>query len=374
MKSRIAPVLVALALAAVALLMVAGSLGEPVRWTPDGLFYQARALELGDGADRQAALAETFGGPLGAELRRVDPQRAGDPAWVAHHARFYERRVALPLAASVLGGDRALLRLSVAGYVLAVLALFALLLLRFRLAIAAAVALATAALPALTHHAGLPLTDTWGLALQTAALACGLLALDRGRRWLVPWAAAILVLSFTRDSVWIPVLAAAWVAVSQRRRIAWELLATGVLAALPVLALFSVPTRELLATMLNTAQPAPDASWGFIAERYPGALVDLLQADGGFVRDGAWYSAAYLAAGLAALFALARGSAGALLRAGALAGVASVLAVPIFSAFRLELVLVPMAAFGLALAAERVAERAAVPAWARAAPIGRTDP
>ena len=34
-------------------------------------------------------------------------------------------------------------------------------------------------------------------------------------------------------------------------------------------------------------------------------------------------------------------------------------AIPIFSAFRLELVCVPMAAFGLGLAAERLAERAA---------------
>ena len=39
--------------------------------------------------------------------------------------------------------------------------------------------------------------------------------------------------------------------------------------------------------------------------------------------------------------------------AGAIAGAAYVLVVPIFSAFRLELVLVPMAAFGLALGAER---------------------
>ena len=42
-----------------------------------------------------------------------------------------------------------------------------------------------------------------------------------------------------------------------------------------------------------------------------------------------------------------------------MAGALSVLVIPIFSAFRLELVCVPMAAFGLGLGAERLAARAA---------------
>ncbi len=81
--------------------------------------------------------------------------------------------------------------------------------------------------------------------------------------------------------------------------------------------------RELLAQMLNGLQPAPDALVGRDrSSRYPAAIVDLLQADGGFVRDGAWYSAAYLLAGLGLLFLLARGrrlgAATILLTAGAL--------------------------------------------------------
>ena len=52
-----------------------------------------------------------------------------------------------------------------------------------------------------------------------------------------------------------------------------------------------MPMRDLIAMMLNDIQPSQDTSWGFIADRYPGAVVDMLQADGGFVRDGAWYSA-----------------------------------------------------------------------------------
>jgi hypothetical protein len=53
------------------------------------------------------------------------------------------------------------------------------------------------------------------------------------------------------------------------------------------------------------------------------------------------------------------------MRAAAVAGLLSVVAIPIFSAFRLELVCVPMAAFGLGMAAERLAERAAALSWAR---------
>jgi hypothetical protein len=138
------------------------------------------------------------------------------------------------------------------------------------------------------------------------------------------------------------------------------MLGTALAALIPVLLLFSMPTRELLAMMLNHFEPAPDASWAFVVKRYPGAVVDLVRADGGFVRAGAWYSATYFAGGLALLFLLGRrarrGPAVALLQAAAFASVAYVLAVPVFSAFRLELVCVPMAAFGLALGAERLAE------------------
>jgi hypothetical protein len=360
--------LVAAFLAAAALFAVRDTLGDPVAWTPDGLFYQARSLEL-RGVGEDAALERAFQGPLGAELRSRDPQRSGDPDWVRYNAQFYERRIALPAAAAALdpvAGDRALLDLSVAGYVAAVLAIFALLLLRFRLPIAAAVTLATIFLPALIDHSSYPLTDSWGLALETAALASGLLALQRGPRWLLPWAVFIFVLSLTRDSTWIPIAAAAWLTLTLRSRIAWQLVGSGIAAAVPVALLFSMPIRDLMAMMLNDIQPAPDPSWGFIAERYPGAVVDMLQADGGFVRDGAWYSATYLVVGLFLLFLLGRGDVqNTFLKAAAIAGALSVLVIPVFSAFRLELVCVPMAAFGLGLAAERVAARAAALSWGR---------
>jgi hypothetical protein len=372
--------LVAAALAATALLTMAGTLDDPVRWTPDGLFYQARSLEL-QGTDRDVALERVFQGPLGAELGRVDPDRSGDPDWVAYNAKFYERRITVPAAAAAIepvAGDKAILDISVAGYVAAILAIFALLLLRFRLPVAAAVTVATIALPALRYHSSFPLTDSWGVALQTAAFVFGLLTLDRGPRWLLPWVAAILLLSFTRDSVWIPIIAAFGVTLNQRSKDSLLLLGSAFAAALPALLIFSLPLQDLLATMLNGIQPSADTSWSFIADRYPGAFVDLLQADGGHVRDGAWYSAAFLIGGLALLFLLGWGRrrtpASTFLQAGALAGVAYILVVPIFSAFRLELVCVPMAAFGLALGAEWAIERLPQVAWARTPALPATRP
>ena len=372
MRKSVLTLLVAAVLAGLALVSMAGPLGDPVRWTPDGLFYQARSLEL-RGESSDAALAKTFGGPLGAELSRRDPTRSGDPDWVRYNTQFYERRVALPAAAAALdpvAGDRALLDLSVAGYVAAVLAIFGLLLLRFRLPIAAAVTLATLFLPALTDHSGYPLTDSWGLALETAALASGLLVLDRGPRWLVPWVVSMFVLSLTRDSTWIPIAGAVFLTLRYRSRLSVYLLGSGLAATVPVALAFSMPMKDLLSMMLNDGiQPVRDPSWGFVAERWPGAVADLLQADGGFVRDGAWYSAGYLLVGLALLFALGRAERiperMTFLRAAAVAGALSVLVVPIFSAFRLDLVCVPMAAFGLGLGAEQVLARIASPAWLR---------
>jgi hypothetical protein len=167
--------------------------------------------------------------------------------------------------------------------------------------------------------------------------------------------------------MWIPVLAAIAVALIHRSRVTAALAATGVAAALPAVLAVQVPMRELLAQMVNGLQPAPGLSWTTIAGRYPGAIVDLLQADGGFVRNGAWYSALFLLAGLALLFALWRGRRGGetatLQKAGALAGAAYLLLVPVFSAIRLELVLIPMAALGLGLAAQYALVRLGVSAW-----------
>ena len=234
------------------------TLSNPVRWMPDGLFYQARALEP-RGADTAAAQARVFQGAPGAHLRQIDPTRSGDPEWVAYNAQFYERRITVPAAAAALepaAGDRAILDISGAGYVAAVLAIFGLLLLRFRLPVATVVALATIALPGAQPQRKLPLTDSWGVAFETAAVAFAILALDRGPRW-------VIGVGGRRP--------AARVHTRQRARarprgrmarlqaeVEGFVLAAGHLPPprrSPVMLIFAMPMRELLAMMLNDAQP-----------------------------------------------------------------------------------------------------------------------
>jgi hypothetical protein len=354
----------AVILAALACLAVRPAFRDPVTWTPDALYYEARLLEI-RGVDHDAAIARTFRGPISTELRARDPHHTGDAAWVKYNEPFYERRVAVPLVGAAvypLAGDRSLLYLSLAGYVAAILALFGMLLLRFRVAIAAAVTTATIFLPPLTHHSSFPLTDSWGLALETVALAAALLALDRGLRWLPLWIGAVALLAFTRDSAWIPILAAGWCALRYRSRVPVALFATGLAAALPAIVLFATPVRDLLALLVNNSEPSANTSWSFIASHYPRALVDLVRADVGFLRRGEWYTALYLVGGVVALLLSVwrrrlSGPSIQLMTAAAVLGLGYVLAAPSFSAFRLELVFVPMAAYGLAMASELAAAR-----------------
>lgn len=346
-------------LAGLACLSVWPAFQDPVTWTPDALYYEARLLEL-RGVDHDEAVRRTFEGPLSAELRARDPNHTGNEAWVEYNEPFYERRVALPLAGAAiypLAEERSLLYLSLAGYVAAILALFGLLLLRFRVAIAAAVTLGAIFLPPLVDHSSYPLSDSWGLALETVALGAAILALDRGLRWLPLWIAAIALLAITRDSTWIPVLAAGWCAFRYRSRVPVTLFATGILAALPALVLFRTPVRELLALLVNESEPSGDTSWWFIARHYPEALLDLVRANVGFLRRGEWYTALYLVGGVVALLLTAwrrrpMPAPLTLMTAAAVLAFGYVLAAPVFSAFRLELAFVPMAAWGLALAAE----------------------
>ena len=362
MSSRTTAIgIIAVALAALSCLAVWPAFHDPVEWTPDALYYQARVLEL-RGEDN--AVDKVFEGPLAAELRHRDPGHTGNETWVEYNEPFYERRVAVPLAAAALypvTEERSLLDLSLVGYVVAVLALFGLLLLRFRIALAATVAAAAALLPPLTHHSSFPLTDSWGLALEIVALGAAILALERGLGWLPLWIGAIGLLAFTRDSMWIPILAVGWLALRSRSRVPVTLFATGVAAALPALLLFTTPVRELLALLVNDSEPSSDTSLGFIASHYPGALVELLRANVGFLRRGEWYTALFLVGGVLTLLLLVwrrpetRNRATTLMTAGAVFALGYVLAAPVFSAFRLELVFVPMAAWGVALAGERVA-------------------
>jgi hypothetical protein len=357
----------AIAIALIGCASASRALDDRVTWTPDGLYYQVRLLEI-RGVAHDVAMARVFRGPLSAELRARDPEHVGNSEWVEYNEPFYKRRWTVPLAGALLyplDGDRALLDVSLAGYVAALLAVFGLLLLRVRVAIAFAVTLATIFLPPLVDHSSYPLTDSWGLALETTAFAVAILTLDRGLRWLPVWIGVVLLLAFTRDSAWIPILAVGWFAWRQRSRASLWLFGTGVAAVLPALLLFPVPVRNLLALLVNDSDIPSDPSWGFIVRSYPGAVFDLVHANGGFVRDGEWYAALFLGGGILLLAALAargdyrRSTATKLMVAGAVLALVYVFAVPAFSAFRIELVLVPMAAYGIAVAAHVGLERLA---------------
>jgi hypothetical protein len=140
-----------------------------------------------------------------------------------------------------------------------------------------------------------------------------------------------------------------------------------------------VPVRNLLALLVNDSDIPSDPSWGFILRNYPGAVLDLIHANGGFVRDGEWYAALYLGGGLVLLAALAgrgdyqRSTATKLMIAGAVLALSYVLAAPVFSAFRIELVLVPMAAYGIAVAAHLGLERLAARGHASKPLVSRTS-
>jgi hypothetical protein len=356
--------LLAAALAALAVLAVLPALTKPVHWTLDGFFYQARVLEF-RGVDDKTAIDRVFHGPLAADLRVEDPTHTGNDAWVKYNEPFYERRAAVPLAGAALtplAGERSLLDVSLAGYIAAIVALFGLLLLRFRVWVAAAVTVATIFLPPLTQHSSYPITDSWGLALEISALAAAVLTMDRGLKWLPLWIGALVLLGFTRDSSWIPVLAVGWCALRYRSRVPVTLFLTGLAAALPALLLFKTPVRDLLAMLVNHSNVSQDTSWSFILGHYPRAVADLVRANVGYLRRGEWYTALYLVGGVVTLLALVwrrrlSGHWPALMSAASIAGLLYVLAAPVYSAFRLELVFVPMAACGIALASELVLAR-----------------
>ena len=222
------------------------------------------SLRAADGTDqRRRRSQQAFQGPLGAELRADRPRALGRPgvgrlqrpvlrapdrrAGCRGRARAGGRR---PRDARHLGRrlrGRRSWRSS------------ALLLLRFGCRSRPRSPPRRRSLPALRHHAGFPLTDSWGAGARDGRVRVRpARPASAAARWLIAWARCIVVLSFTRDSAWIPVLAAALASPSRRGRGSRvRLLGTGLAAALPVLLLFSVPMRELLAMMLNGVQPGP---------------------------------------------------------------------------------------------------------------------
>jgi hypothetical protein len=340
---------------------------DAYQWKPDSLFYEVQLLRV-QGAPKGEALHRVFTGPLAAkrvreELRDTPPARrtVASPAWYRYSERFYDRRWAVPALGAAIEpvfGVDALRAVSLAGYVLAGLLVYLLLALRFPSWIAAVVALGVLALGPLRYWSLLPLTDSFGVALEAAALATAVLALRRPRPWLAVFAAAMLTLSLTRDATIVVVTGLAWVALRERSRRAVTTLVTAVAASLPAPLIFGAPTREILAYTLNQFHPPADASWSFIRSRY-------LDGEKGLVKDDLTYLlhhpyvGLFAGIGLVALFAIRNDdTATRLMRGGVVGAAALLLLAPNYTALRLELPFVPLAAYGLALLLHTIWSRA----------------
>jgi hypothetical protein len=387
--------------------LTASSWAKPVRWTPDGLFYQAMAEEVG-GDDAAAARADVFFG----RYRGVASQMLGyrlNPTWIDFQGALMRRRWTVPVLAAALSpglGDRSILVMSLVSYAALGPALFVLLRRRFATATSLIVALAAILLPPLSYWAGFALTDLPSLLLLTVALLAATVAVERGRLWIGAWALVMLLFGFTRESALIPVAAACWLAACTRTRRATAVALTGIAAVLPTSALFGVPLRTTLAFAFSGNDVPRDDSWGFVADRYwpylrwmldndlpsrsrPAATIaiwltvmllfvrphstlwprvrDLVLAAAlslfalllvgsalGLVADSSIPTGLVLALGIIILVPIPLGSDPylELMRGAGLASVGFILVVPQWSAFRYELVLIPAAAAGYAAALE----------------------
>jgi hypothetical protein len=350
------------------LLLAAISLGHhwgpPVSWETDGLFYQAKTEQI-LGADATVARHRVFDGPLssyerGIEAKEPDePKRVSDPAWVEYSAPFYSRRLLLPVLAAALNpilGLNALETLSLLGFVLIPALLFWLLRQRLSLGVSAAVAAAVILWPPLRAWSVFPLSDSWGVALLCAALLCGLFAVERGWRWLVPWSLCVAGLALTRDDAFIPVLAALVLLAVRRDRRSLALAGCGLAAAIPTLAVHGVSISTDLNYIYANHSIPTETGWGAAISGYPS---NLGHQAGRYLEYALANPHVVLAAigGVAAAFALApRRDPLTLLIWATFPGYLLLLAVgPAFSGFRYELVLLPLIAFGYAQLAERVA-------------------
>ncbi|HUC06613.1 MAG TPA: hypothetical protein VMR96_00860 [Solirubrobacterales bacterium] len=338
----------------------------PISWETDALFYQAKSEEI-SGTDAATARRQVFGGPLSAYERGLEaeapdePPRVSNPAWVEYSSDFYQRRLFLPALAAALDplfGLHSLQVLSLLGFVFIPALLFLLLRRRLSFAVSLGVAAAVILWPPLRAWSVFPLTDSSGLALLIAALLCAVLAMERNRRWLAPWFACVLALAFTRDIAFIPVIAALGLLAVRRDRPTLALFGVGVAAALPALFVHGVSESKALAYVFSNHTIPTDTSWGWVLSQYPSNLGHIFSRYGDYAVGNPLVVLAALG-GIVAAFALApRRDTLTVLLWSTLPGYLLLMAVgPAFSAFRYELVLVPLIGLGYAYLAERVLAR-----------------
>jgi hypothetical protein len=350
-----------------------------VRWSadPDTLYFQAKVLRL-RGENERAALHRLFAGPLASGLRKLDERRPAakrqftNARWIDYSLRFFQRRVFVPLLAAFsypVFGDRSLLTVSLLGYLLLSLALYALLRRRFSSTVSAVVTCLCMLTPPLRRHSFIPMADSWSILLETCALLAAVFTFQRGMRWLIPWMAALAAASLTRDVTVVPLIAVLCVAIHTRARRSVLLAATGVASILPALLAFgNASVRENLAFVFSGYNPPRDASWSFVLHNYwPNfrnlARLDLQYGTGLGWQTPLWYLGILLAAIGAVLLvrSAVRGDPFFLLHGYSLIGAAVFIAIfDGYSGFREELVFLPPAAVGLALLAKRVEDRVRV--------------
>jgi hypothetical protein len=352
---EVVPVLVLVALATLA----AARWTSPVQWKPDSLFYQAHVYQV-RGDSHAVAYRKVFTGPLGEPRREGEAglplaqRRVSNPAWVHYSERFYERRWFVPAVAALLSpfyGLDALRVTSLIAYILLGPALYVLLRLRAGRLTAFVIAAGGLLLAPVLFLAGLPLMDVTGITLETIAAVGALLALERGRRWLALWIVALAALSLTRDSTVILGLAALWLALRERTRAAVLLVVLGAAAALPAPLVLGAPLREAMAYTFENFYRPSDSSWGWVLRHYWPTFHTMARRNITYLHDHPW-TALYLVGGYLALF-LVRANGDRFARFFRAAAVASILLdalQPNYTAFRLELTFVPIAAAGLALA------------------------
>jgi hypothetical protein len=279
-------------LAVAAIVILAGALSfqqwsGSVRWLPDSNFYEAHLLQL-RGETKQQSEKEVFGSRQAQDCCRTFLPHSAlssagyNPHWIAWSARFYQRRWLLPAVGATvypIFGTHTLKDLSLLAYLLLGPALYLLLRMRFSVLVSLLVAAGVLLLPPLRYWSFQPLTDSWALVLEIAALGAAVTVVERGLRWLPLWIGLMLALSLTRDATVALVVAAAVVALLWRSRRAIWLVATGFAAALPAPLLLGAPARENLAYILDGYRIPSDTSLRFIAHRYPAETREALRLD-----------------------------------------------------------------------------------------------
>jgi hypothetical protein len=228
------------------------------------------------------------------------------------------------------------------------------------------------------------LTDSWGLALEIAALLTGILVLARGKRWLPLWVVSMVVLAFTRDLTVVPLAAVAVVMLRERSGTAVAVFASGVVVALVPIVLFGSSYPDLIRDSASYSQLPLDHN--SLAHDYWVGIKRWVNGDYWYLRHHKPVATLALISVVTLLVTMFRHWRATptgerpdrfddIVCGTLLGSVAFLLINPQFNRFRYELVTIPALAVGLAAAAQWVhrwgARTMPRAAWARPIRFGR---